>query len=106
MKTYIAYLVQDCEGCDYTIGCAQTVIRLDATELRKAVEELTKEIKMNYTGDRQLSSAELYEVGQVIDIDLDSLYKEIELADQEQEISDREEQERKEYERLKTKFEK
>lgn len=37
---YKAYLKQQGEGCDYTIGCAQTVIEIEAQNIDEAKQKL------------------------------------------------------------------
>lgn len=32
---YYAYLKQKGEGCDYTIGCAQTIITMNSLQMKK-----------------------------------------------------------------------
>ena len=39
---YKAYLKQDGEGCDYTIGCGQTIVELQANNKEEAKEKLTQ----------------------------------------------------------------
>jgi len=100
MKVYKAHIVQEAEGCDYTIGCGLNVIDLDSKTLESAKVELIKVIKEYYTGDNQLEHAELYEINEIVEMDLDMIYKEVELEDEQQELNDREEQERKEYDEV------
>jgi hypothetical protein len=41
---YKAYLKQNGEGCDYTIGCGQTVISIDAQNVLEAKQKLYQKI--------------------------------------------------------------
>lgn len=104
---YKAHLTQRCEGCDYTIGCGQTTINLDSDNIEAAVKELVKIIKETYSHDEYLlKSAKLYEIKQVIDMNLDFIYEEIDKEKLLKNKEDLSEKERKEYERLKKIFEK
>lgn len=71
---YKAYLVQSGEGCDYTIGCAQTVINIEANNMEEAKEKLTEIIKEEYYDFQELESAELYECNQVFKMPLNDIY--------------------------------
>lgn len=105
MRQYKAYIHQEGEGCDYTIGCAQTVIDIHANSIEKAKQMLSQEIRDNYSHEeRRLKAAELYEIEQIISIDLADIYTQIDNEEYEKEQKIKEEQERKEFERLKSKF--
>ncbi len=104
MKTYKAYIHQCGEGCGYTIGCAQTVIDIKATSFNEAKQKLSDIINEEYQGERELEKAELFEIEQVFVVDLDSLKKNKEVTDQQIAKQQFEEQERREFERLKSKF--
>lgn len=103
---YRAYLIQDTEGCDYTIGCAQTVIEIEASSLEEAEKSLKKEINETYSGESEwrLKSAELYEIKNIISIDLDSLYREEEEAEEKEKEKEKEEAEKQELLRLQKKY--
>ena len=102
--TYKAYLKQNGEGCDYTIGCAQTVISIEAQSMDEAKQKLYQEIKEVYTGEQELERCELYEINEVVLCDLKEWYKRIEDAEYAIEQKRKEYLERKEFERLKAKF--
>lgn len=57
---YYAYLKQKGEGCDYTIGCAQTLITFDAKNDEEAKAELAKRITEEYQGEYSLSKVILF----------------------------------------------
>ena len=69
---FIAYVNQGDEGCDYTIGCAQTLWRLEANTRDEAIEELKSEVigkyepgfgwSEGYWKDAELSKVVLFEV--------------------------------------------
>ena len=101
---YKAYLKQCGEGCDYTIGCAQTVIEIHAQNIDEAKQKLYQEIEENYTGERELELCELYEVKEVVICDLNEWYKRIRDVKYAIEQQHKEDLERKEFERLKAKF--
>ena len=102
---YKAYLKQAGEGCDYTIGCAQTVIEIDATSMEEAKQKLTDTIIEDYSYDeRMLDSAELYECNEVFAMPVDEIYAKKEQLEQQEQQRKQEEAERREYERLKHKF--
>jgi len=95
---YKAYLKQNGEGCDYTIGCAQTVISIDAQNILEAKQKLYQKIKEEYSCE--IDFCEIYEINQIVLCDLGEIFTEnLELENQRVE-----EHERKEFERLKAKF--
>lgn len=59
---YYAYLKQNGEGCDYTIGCAQTIITIEASSDSDACEKLSEKIEEEYRpgGDSELSKVLLF----------------------------------------------
>jgi hypothetical protein len=104
MKTYKAYLNQG-GGCDYTIGCGQTVIDIKANSMEEAKVKLIKEIQEEYSHEeRQLDSAELYEIENIISIDCKELYIAIDEAREKKIAKEQEEREKQDYIRLQAKF--
>jgi len=101
---YKAYLKQIGEGCDYTIGCAQTIINIQAGDIDEAMRKLYHKVKENYTGELTLESCVLYEINDIVICNLEKWYEQIDAAEIEAEERRAEELERKEYERLKAKF--
>ena len=101
---YKAYLIQSGEDCDYTIGCAQTVIDIEAQSIDEAKQKLYQEIEESYTGEQDLELCELYEINEVVICDLKEWYKRIDDAEYAIEQQRKEDLERKEFERLKAKF--
>lgn len=102
---YIAYLKQKGEGCDYTIGCAHTVIDLEASSIEEAIKELTSEILDSYGSDEvMLDEVELYEVAQVVKIPVKRIYDQRDEFKAQQAQNESDEAERIEFERLKQKF--
>lgn len=101
---YKAYLKQDGEGCDYTIGCAQTVINIEANTMPEAFTKLYNIIAESYTGDRSLGYCELYEVNQIITLNLEKWYKMIENSEKSDYQIQIEKEEKELYLKLKEKF--
>lgn len=101
---YKAKLIQVGEGCDYTIGCGQLVIDIDANSLEDANVKLQKIIKEEYRFEQSLKSCELYEVHDTHIIDVDVIYKQLEIDEMNRQQSIDDALERAEYERLRYKF--
>lgn len=102
---FLAYLMQS-QGCDYTIGCGSLVIELESYKFDEAKNELIGIIKTNFSSDaRRLNKAELLEVKNSMELDVDDIYKELEKEKEEFQKSEKEKSEKLEYERLKNKFE-
>ena len=103
---YIAHLVQKGEGCDYTIGCGLVVRELSADNMEDAREELKEIIKEEYSYDEAyLEKATLYEVNEVVDVDVDAIYNE---KAEDKKVEKEKEERIKDYEKfleLKKKFE-
>jgi hypothetical protein len=72
---YYAYLKQLGEGCDYSIGCAQTLIKFEANNDEEAKKKLEEIIKENYRGETELESLLLFK--NPIPFDLGSVYSKI-----------------------------
>lgn len=106
MKTYKACLNQG-DGCDHTIGCGIVVVDLKATNYDDAMTELVLLIKEDYDPDseRELESAELYEIEKVEPINVKEIYQWMEDHKRKQQQMEKEEKDKKEFERLKAKFE-
>ena len=103
---YKAYLKQSGEGCDYTIGCAQLVINIEANNIEEAKHKLSLIIIDDYGqfDEVSLSSAELYEVNEVFKMPVEEIYaKNNELKRKNTEI-EQEKLDAIEFERLKKKF--
>lgn len=100
---FIVALHQD-NGCDYTIECGTKVSSLTSTNINDANEEVAKLIEEEYTGERSLSRATIFEVVNQQSVDLETIYSNIsnkkKLA-KEREIEDKE---RSDWERLNKKF--
>jgi len=103
---YIAHVVQNGEGCDYTIGCGLDVVELTASDLEGAKQELKEVIKERFFDDTALESAVIYEVSNAHDVDLDVIYNSMD-DDVQSEKSERQRlSDFEEYQRLKKKFDK
>lgn len=75
---FIALLKQAGEGCDYTIACGKTYVKLAATDWDSAMEEAKELVRENYTGDRALSDFALLDVAGAKEVDVDAWYAEFE----------------------------
>lgn len=103
---YKAYLNQGANGCDYTIGCGETVIDIEADSMHEAKIKLVEEIRENYSHEeRQLESAEIFEISNIDSIDVNELYEMIYI--EKKMLSDKEMRAREfeQYTILKKKFE-
>lgn len=104
MKTYIGYLNQG-GGCDYTIGCGETIINIKADSIDEAVNKLYEKIKESYSHeDRRLEYAQLFEVNSIVDLNLTEIYEKIDLQEKQRIAFEREQREMLEFERLKSKY--
>jgi prenyltransferase beta subunit len=85
-------------------GCGQTVIDIPAKNIDEARQRLFKEIKENYTGENELKSCEIYEVQEIHEINLVYWYMHMDAIEKSLKEKQKEEEERREFERLKAKF--
>lgn len=99
MGKFVAYLKQKGEGCDYTIGCARTLITIDADNMDDAKDKMIEKIKEEFQGETELSSCIIYEVSNEIKLPLNSIYKEIE---DEKKLKKQKKRRRKRKERIRT----
>lgn len=116
---FIAYIKQKGEGCDYTIGCAQTILRLSAQTRYEAIEELRQKVigewlpqeyrypyyENGFWGERELDNVILFEISRETEIPLDTWYTHAIARADTQKGKEAEGAERLEFERLRTKFE-
>ncbi len=102
MNKFKAYFEQGGEGCDYTIGCGMILIDLEATNWDAANEELVE--RMYDYGLGNIHRATLLEITKTLYIDVDDIKAAEEETRNEEKQREIEEQERKEFERLKQKF--
>lgn len=104
MKKYIAHLSQG-QGCDYTIGCGQVVIDIEANSFEEAQQKLEQEICENYSHmETMLAYAKLYEVSNMLKINVPEIYDRLEADREKERKEEKEKKEREEFERLKAKF--
>jgi hypothetical protein len=105
MKTYKAYLQQEGEGCDYTIGCGLRVIDITANSMEEAKHKLAETIATEYSYDEgMLYAAELYEVEQVFSMDVKAIYQKVVDDRNAEKQREKDAKEKAEFERLKSKF--
>lgn len=100
---FIAVLHQD-GGCDYTIECGTTVIELSSVELWSAEDELSKLIEEEFTGDRKIHEATIYEISDEYEVDLAEVYRNIANRKKSKKDAEQEAKDREEFERLRKKF--
>lgn len=102
---FIAYLKQCGGGCDYTIGCGQKLIGLDAQTWDEARAEVRKLLAEDYSHDESLlETVTIYEVKTALRVPVDEWYAEIEDEGNEAQEARDKENRRREYERLKREF--
>ena len=100
---YLAYLKQKGEGCDYTIGCAQTMITIKANSFDDAIIELKRVIDEEYHDDLELNDALLFECPPYR-IDLEDIYDNRNSRLKSEKEQKEHERELSEYRRLQQKF--
>jgi hypothetical protein len=102
---YFAYLQQE-GGCDYTIGCGNKLLILKSSNKEDATQELKNEIEENFTenSEYELKSILLIE-GELTEINVDLWYEEFHTKNEKEELKQKEKEEKRLYEKLKTKFE-
>jgi hypothetical protein len=99
---YFAYLKQKGEGCDYTIGCAQTIRKFDANSDSDAVKKLTEIIQEEYTGEQKLEKVLLFK--DPINFDLKSVYDELDSKKKDKESKMQHLKDMEDFERLRKKL--
>ena len=105
MKNYKVYLKQAGEGCDYTIGCGQIVITIEAESMKDATIQLKEIIADEYNDDEtKLEKVKLYEISKVGKFDIGHFYEELERMEELANNSLKEEEDKREHERLMAKF--
>lgn len=78
-KTFYVYFKQSGEGCDYTIGCGQTLVKLEAKSYLAAEKEV-KKLLMDNEYDIEVLEKGLILEGVFGEIDLGEIQTEIEEA--------------------------
>ena len=114
---YIAHVVQEGESCDYMISCGETVWELEAENENAALIELKQRIigvwdaafnvyEDGYWNEDELERVTLFEVNKEISLPIKEWYRAARKYEKNQiAAKTQEDKERKEYERLKAKFE-
>lgn len=110
---YIAYITQQADGCDYSIGCGQDMLELKALTYSDAITELKQEIigkwdpeegeyDEGYWGDRKIKAIRLIEVSDIDqELPIQEWYDKAQNDTNLQRNKKKTKAERKEYERLK-----
>ena len=121
-KKYLVYAIQPAEGCDYTIGCGQKAILLEAESLSHAAERFITMMGPDFDSDdvdwtddyggyydeRELKHVTIYELGEhPVELKLDTkpIYENFEQIAALQKRLAKEEEEKKLYLKLKQKYE-
>lgn len=97
MPQYALFAKQSGEGCDYTIGCAQTLILLKGTNINDLDDEIREVVADHAFGqeERELEEFALVEV--IRDLNVEDFMEE-------DEVDEEKEARRREYEKLKKEF--
>jgi len=101
---YKAYLEQNCDGCDYTIGCGRVIIDIEADNIDDATKKLKEIILKDYRGDNSLQYVEIYEVNKTVVLPIFDYYIENAKIEEEKKKLYTEELEKIQYQRLKAKY--
>lgn len=106
---FIAYLEQQGEGCDYTIGCGVRLVELGGSTRDEAIDELRRMIFDDGSGygpdaDYRLKSIAFYEVADADHIPIDRWYADYEAEQRRLALEHASAQERKLYEQLRRKY--
>jgi len=100
---YYAYLKQKGEGCDYTIGCGNTLIKLNAKNDSEAKEKLKETIIEEYSGsESMLEKVILFK--ETIDFDLKSVYDDLESKKESEKTKRQHIKDMEEFEKLRKKL--
>ena len=105
--SYIAWIRQRGEGCDYTIGCGHNLYELKAEtqeEAFAAVEAMMAET-VCFDHAEQYEAITIYEVVDIYEVNVDALYKKEEARLATLAAQDIEQKEKALYERLRGKYE-
>lgn len=72
--TYYAYLKQSGKGCDYTIGCGNTLVAIDANDEEQAMRKLENIIRDEYSSDDKRLEKAIMLFATKAQVDLDEIY--------------------------------
>lgn len=101
MSTFYAYYTGP-GGCDYTIGCNNSLQKLKAIHKHDAEKEILEEY--SHMGEYGIDNIQLLEVKSVEDIDLSEIDRRLAEEKRQAEIRRVEAEERAQYEKLHAKF--
>lgn len=71
---YYAYLVQKGEGCDYTIGCGNTIRKIEASNDKEASEKLSNIIEEEYRPDGDFELSKVILLKEEVPFNLNDVY--------------------------------
>ena len=98
---FVAYIKGCGEGCDYTIGCNHSFVKIPESVTTFAQAEEWAIGRFEYHGgEERVASIEIFEVSELRKVNLDSVIREKKRRESECEKEKR----RKEFERLKEEF--
>ncbi|MEX3983812.1 hypothetical protein AB4Y45_33040 [Paraburkholderia sp. EG287A] len=103
---FLAHIKQDGEGCDYTLACGETTVKLKAATMADAQEEVRQMLTNTYTfkDERRLQTATIYEVSDTFTVPVDDWYAQIMLEANQAETERRTAARRAQFEKLKREF--
>ena len=106
---FIAYLEQEGEGCDYTIGCGVCLIEVGGDTHEEAVAELRQMVFEDGSGfgpdsENRLKCITLYEVADTDGIPIEEWYAKYEAEQKRIAFEQASAAERAQYERLRQKY--
>jgi hypothetical protein len=115
MKTFLIVEEQG-GGCDYTIGCGIRTTQIEADSMEEAIEFIKNESFKDRSGEddgdyqvlatkeRERCGVSVYEIGEVVEIDLAAWRKEFRAKEEAEEELEGAKKELAEYERLRKKL--
>jgi hypothetical protein len=112
---FIAYVIQEAEGCDYSITCGKILWNLEATTKEDALKELKERIigkfdesegyfDLGYWEEHEIKRITLFEVKESTEIKTRQWYDEANEISKDWHSKIKENKELAEYKRLKDKF--
>lgn len=100
---YYIYLKQKGEGCDYTIGCGETIVELNCQhhELNKKVSELLDEME---NSECEIEKVLVFEYDDNIRFDLETYHMRKSAKKEQQELDERTKQDLETLKKLQEKY--
>ena len=107
MMKYIAWIIQNGEGCDYTIGCGHNLYELKAETGEEAIAEvkaMTVET-VCFEWSERYANITIYEISDAYEVNVERIYKQEEEHLAALAVQEIEQKEEALYKELKTKYE-